>query len=121
MSRRGSKSSEICFHFTDSESAHTLPPPLLFTMTTRRNISPLETDDLALHVPIATHPFAESTAKDWLAHGILTVKTIAAGAEFIPLPYIRAAFGTVVVFLETVDVCRTMLYCHSTINGSPRK
>ncbi|KAF7365948.1 Kinase-like protein [Mycena venus] len=89
--------------FTDSESAHTLPPPLLFTMTTGRNISPLETEDFALHTPIATHRSTESTAKDWLAHGILTVKTIAAGAEFIPFPYIRAAFSTVVIFLETVD------------------
>jgi hypothetical protein len=45
-----------------------------------------------------------SAAKDWLAHMILGVKTIAAGAEFIPVPYIRAACGTVVILLETVDV-----------------
>ncbi|KAJ7765811.1 hypothetical protein B0H14DRAFT_3510149 [Mycena olivaceomarginata] len=32
---------------------------------------------------------------------ILAVKTIAAGAEFVPVPYIRAAFGTVAIFLET--------------------
>ncbi|KAJ7668162.1 hypothetical protein B0H14DRAFT_1042030 [Mycena olivaceomarginata] len=38
-----------------------------------------------------------------LTHMILAVKTVAAGAEFIPLPYLRAVFGTVVVLLETVD------------------
>jgi hypothetical protein len=48
---------------------------------------------------------AGSAANDWLAHMILAVKTVAAGAEFIPLPYLRAVFGTVVVLLETVDVC----------------
>ncbi|KAJ7895214.1 hypothetical protein B0H14DRAFT_2681616 [Mycena olivaceomarginata] len=46
---------------------------------------------------------AGSVSQDWLAHMILTVKTIAAGAEFVPVPYIRAAFGTVVILLETVD------------------
>jgi hypothetical protein len=45
-----------------------------------------------------------SAAQDWLANMILTVKTIAAGAEFTPVPYIRAAFCTVVILLETVDV-----------------
>lgn len=118
---RGSISSEICFPLTDSESAHTLHPPLLFTMTTGRSISPMEAEHLPLHAPIAIRPLAESTAEDWLAHGILTVKTIAAGAELIPLPYIRAALSTVVIFLETVDVCRTMFYCYSTTHGSPRK
>ncbi|KAF8187376.1 hypothetical protein K438DRAFT_1835035 [Mycena galopus ATCC 62051] len=72
-------------------------------MNTGQRISPLEAKDIALHAPISIHPFAESTAKDWLAHGILTVKTIAAGAELIQLPYIRAALSTVVIFLETVD------------------
>ncbi|KAF8156375.1 hypothetical protein K438DRAFT_1986798 [Mycena galopus ATCC 62051] len=46
-------------------------------MTSARNISPSETGDLARHAPIATHPLAESMAKDWLAHAILVVKTIA--------------------------------------------
>ncbi|KAJ7694266.1 hypothetical protein B0H14DRAFT_3044194 [Mycena olivaceomarginata] len=52
----------------------------------------------------STHVWIGS--QDWLANMILTVKTIAAGAEFIPVPYIRAAFGTVVILLETVDVRR---------------
>ncbi|KAJ7201878.1 hypothetical protein GGX14DRAFT_464160 [Mycena pura] len=58
---------------------------------------------LNLSTPQARPLLAESTANDWLAHMILAVKTVAAGAEFIPLPYLRAAFGTVVVLLETVD------------------
>ncbi|KAJ7107502.1 hypothetical protein C8R44DRAFT_858004 [Mycena epipterygia] len=42
-------------------------------------------------------------SKDWLANMIFAVKTMAAGADFLPLPYIRAAFSTVALFLETVD------------------
>ncbi|KAJ6535865.1 hypothetical protein DFH09DRAFT_1091640 [Mycena vulgaris] len=34
---------------------------------------------------------------------ILAAKTIAAGAELVPLPCIRAACGAAVIFLETVD------------------
>ncbi|KAJ7687181.1 hypothetical protein B0H14DRAFT_2653979 [Mycena olivaceomarginata] len=42
---------------------------------------------------------------------ILAVKTIAAGAEFVPVPYIRAAFGTVAIFLETVDARSKSSFC----------
>jgi hypothetical protein len=59
---------------------------------------------------------AGSVSQDWLAHMILTVKTIAAGAEFVPVPYIRAAFGTVVILLETVDVCAVVLAHESWAN-----
>ncbi|KAK7007564.1 hypothetical protein R3P38DRAFT_2644879 [Favolaschia claudopus] len=45
----------------------------------------------------------QSTRQDWLAGTILTLKTIAATAEIAPLPYIRAALGTVVILLETVE------------------
>ncbi|KAJ7729589.1 hypothetical protein B0H16DRAFT_1586638 [Mycena metata] len=41
--------------------------------------------------------------KNWLAEMIFTAKVAATGAEFIPLPCVRAAFDAVVVFLETVD------------------
>ncbi|KAJ6553325.1 hypothetical protein B0H19DRAFT_1263719 [Mycena capillaripes] len=69
-----------------------------------RNASPLSaTGDMDLSAPLYARLQAESAAMDWLAHMILAVKTVAAGAEFIPLPYIRAAFGTVVIFLETVE------------------
>ncbi|KAJ7342743.1 hypothetical protein DFH08DRAFT_962791 [Mycena albidolilacea] len=63
----------------------------------RKTLPPGETD--ARDLPLMTG----SAAKEWLAHMILGVKTIAAGAEFIPVPYIRAAYGTVVILLETVD------------------
>ncbi|KAJ7671986.1 hypothetical protein B0H14DRAFT_3070086 [Mycena olivaceomarginata] len=67
-------------------------------MFSERSHSPsLGTDDMDL---LDIQLLGRSAAQDWLAHVILTVKTIAAGAEFIPLPYIRAAFGTVVIFLR---------------------
>ncbi|KAJ7841254.1 hypothetical protein B0H13DRAFT_2365813 [Mycena leptocephala] len=73
-------------------------------MSSGRNASPLgATGDMDLPAPVYAQLQAGYVAMDWLAHMILAVKTVAAGAEFIPLPYIRAAFGTVVIFLETVD------------------
>ncbi|KAJ7110592.1 hypothetical protein C8R44DRAFT_800297 [Mycena epipterygia] len=48
-------------------------------------------------------PLSGSTTKDWLANMTLAVKAMAAGAEFIPFPYIRATFGAVVLLLETVE------------------
>ncbi|KAF7346889.1 hypothetical protein MVEN_01440900 [Mycena venus] len=73
-------------------------------MSTGQNAFPLSaTGDMDLSAPLYARLPAESAAMDWLAHMILAVKTVAAGAEFIPLPYIRAAFSTVVIFLETVD------------------
>ncbi|KAJ7907222.1 hypothetical protein B0H13DRAFT_699088 [Mycena leptocephala] len=73
-------------------------------MSTGRTIgSPPEMGDQDLPAPLDALVVAGSPAKNWLAHMILAVKTIAAGAEFIPLPYIRATFGTVIILLETVD------------------
>ncbi|KAF7369613.1 hypothetical protein MVEN_00292100 [Mycena venus] len=73
-------------------------------MSSERSHSPsLGTEDLDMHALLDDQLLGRSATRDWLTHVILTVKTIAAGAEFIPLPYIRAAFGTVVIFLETVD------------------
>ncbi|KAJ7112037.1 hypothetical protein C8R43DRAFT_1040973 [Mycena crocata] len=46
---------------------------------------------------------SSSASSDWLATMIISVKTVAAGAEFIPMPYIRTIFSTVLVLLETVD------------------
>jgi hypothetical protein len=66
-------------------------------MSIRRSTPPLRD---ALDLP----PLVGSATQDWLGHMILAVKTIAAGAEFIPVPYIRAACSTVVILLETVDV-----------------
>ena len=41
---------------------------------------------------------------DWLASSLTTAKAVAAGAECIPFPYVKDAFGIVVVILETVGV-----------------
>ncbi|KAK7042810.1 hypothetical protein R3P38DRAFT_2892308 [Favolaschia claudopus] len=55
-----------------------------------------EVDDVGLvNTAISTN--------DWLARTIVAVKALAAGAEFIPFPYVRGAFGSVIVLLETVD------------------
>ncbi|KAJ7349931.1 hypothetical protein DFH08DRAFT_863333 [Mycena albidolilacea] len=73
-------------------------------MFSERSHSPsLRTDNMDLRAPLDIQLLGRSVAQDWLAHVILMVKMIAAGAEFIPLPYICVAFGTVVIFLETVD------------------
>ncbi|KAJ7107547.1 hypothetical protein C8R44DRAFT_858016 [Mycena epipterygia] len=63
-------------------------------------------EDLHLGVHGDLRLVACSGSKDWLANMIFAVKTMAAGAEFLPLPYIRPAFGTVVLFLETVDITK---------------
>ncbi|KAJ7772215.1 hypothetical protein B0H16DRAFT_1512687 [Mycena metata] len=52
---------------------------------------------------LEAHLVAGSRSRDWLAQMIMAVRTIAAGADFVPLPYARAALGTLVVLLETVD------------------
>ncbi|KAJ7713983.1 hypothetical protein B0H16DRAFT_1619626 [Mycena metata] len=46
---------------------------------------------------------ARSKSSNWLAQTIQAVRMIAAGADFIPLPYITAALGAVVVLLQMVD------------------
>lgn len=88
-------------------------------MSTGRNVSPLSaTGEMGLPIPLHAQLRGGSAAMDWLAPMILAVRTVAAGAEFIPLPYIRAAFGTVVVFLETVDVGRRILHGDSLTHYS---
>ncbi|KAF7347102.1 hypothetical protein MVEN_01464300 [Mycena venus] len=44
-----------------------------------------------------------SERRDWLAEMIFGARAMATGAEFVPLPGVRAAFGAVIIFLETVD------------------
>ncbi|KAK7000335.1 hypothetical protein R3P38DRAFT_2561626 [Favolaschia claudopus] len=39
----------------------------------------------------------------WLAQTIVAVKALAVGAEFMPFPQVRGAFGGVIMLLETVD------------------
>jgi hypothetical protein len=45
-----------------------------------------------------------SRSRDWLPDMIFAARTIATGAEFVPLPCVRGAFAAVVIFLETVEV-----------------
>ncbi|KAF8147137.1 hypothetical protein K438DRAFT_1780230 [Mycena galopus ATCC 62051] len=52
---------------------------------------------------VKSNPVVGSTAHDWLSHMISAVKTIAAGADFTPIPYIGGILGTVVILLETVN------------------
>ncbi|KAJ7089923.1 hypothetical protein C8R44DRAFT_861348 [Mycena epipterygia] len=59
--------------------------------------------DLRLSVQGGPQLVAGPTSKDWLPNMIFAVKTMAAGTDFLPLPYVRAAFSTVAIFLETVD------------------
>ncbi|KAJ7106924.1 hypothetical protein C8R44DRAFT_858051 [Mycena epipterygia] len=40
---------------------------------------------------------------DWLANSLLTAKIVTAAADSVSLPYVKGAFGTVVVLLETVE------------------
>ncbi|KAJ7708459.1 hypothetical protein B0H16DRAFT_1823356 [Mycena metata] len=57
--------------------------------------------DLAIglsHTRIESH--------DWLGPMIITVKAIALGGEFIPLPYLKSSLAAVLTFLETVDKMR---------------
>ncbi|KAJ7657180.1 hypothetical protein DFH06DRAFT_458900 [Mycena polygramma] len=51
----------------------------------------------------ADEQLVRSTTKDWVAQMILAVKMVAAGAEFVPAPYVRAAFSIVVAVLEIVE------------------
>ncbi|KAJ7808613.1 hypothetical protein B0H14DRAFT_2869413 [Mycena olivaceomarginata] len=44
-----------------------------------------------------------SRSRDWLPDMIFAARTIATGAEFVPLPCVRGAFAAVVIFLETVE------------------
>ncbi|KAF7333469.1 FabD/lysophospholipase-like protein [Mycena venus] len=50
-----------------------------------------------------TTPQRSSSRLDWLGPLIVTARAFAAGTEALPIPYIRAAFGSVVVLLETVE------------------
>lgn len=48
--------------------------------------------------------YPSQSSSDWIGTSLLTAKVIAAGTEFIPLPYVKGVFGVVVTLLETVEV-----------------
>ncbi|KAJ6564777.1 hypothetical protein B0H19DRAFT_1259189 [Mycena capillaripes] len=43
------------------------------------------------------------SSSDWLAPSILTAKTVTEAAECLPFPYVKSAFGVILVLLETVQ------------------
>ncbi|KAJ7912556.1 hypothetical protein B0H13DRAFT_2660068, partial [Mycena leptocephala] len=51
------------------------------------------------------HSQAGSSASgpDWLSPTILAARAITAAGECLPFPYVKGAFGIVVIFLETVE------------------
>ncbi|KAJ7640137.1 hypothetical protein B0H17DRAFT_477988 [Mycena rosella] len=51
----------------------------------------------------ATPNASSSSSLDWLEISLLTARTITAAAECAPFPYIKGAFGTAVILLETVE------------------
>ncbi|KAJ7474070.1 hypothetical protein FB451DRAFT_1367085 [Mycena latifolia] len=56
--------------------------------------------------PTATsvRAFKVNSKSDWLGPALLAAKTITAGAECVPFPYVKGAFGVIVILLETVEV-----------------
>ncbi|KAJ7751355.1 hypothetical protein B0H16DRAFT_829633 [Mycena metata] len=51
-------------------------------------------------------PHTRIESRDWLGPMIITVKAIALGGEFIPLPYLKSSLAAVLTLLETVDKMR---------------
>jgi hypothetical protein len=53
-------------------------------------------------------PLKSSTSRsDWLSHCIHIAKILKEAADFIPVTYVKGAVGTVVILLETVEVCKS--------------
>ncbi|KAJ7480581.1 hypothetical protein FB451DRAFT_1365066, partial [Mycena latifolia] len=57
------------------------------------------------HKPTATSFRASKTnsKSDWLGPALLAAKEITTGAECVPFPYVKGAFGVIVILLETVE------------------
>jgi hypothetical protein len=54
---------------------------------------------------LKTHSQGPVASKsDWLAPTIVAAKMITAAGECLPFPYVKGAFGMVVILLETVEV-----------------
>ncbi|KAJ7450387.1 hypothetical protein FB451DRAFT_1410367 [Mycena latifolia] len=56
--------------------------------------------------PTATSfgPFQPNPQSDWLAPSLLTAKTMSAAVDGVPFPYVKGAFGVIVILLETLQV-----------------
>ncbi|KAJ7480624.1 P-loop containing nucleoside triphosphate hydrolase protein [Mycena latifolia] len=56
------------------------------------------------HTATSSRSFKSNSKSDWLGPTLLAVKTITAGTESVP--YVRRAFGMIVILLETVEKVR---------------
>jgi hypothetical protein len=55
---------------------------------------------------ITLRPLTSSTShSDWLVVSIHTARILKESAELVPLPYVKGVIGTVIILLETVEVC----------------
>jgi hypothetical protein len=49
---------------------------------------------------------SSSSRSDWLSHCIHIAKILKKAADLVPVTYVKGAIGTVVILLETVEVCK---------------
>jgi hypothetical protein len=49
---------------------------------------------------------SSSSCSDWLSHCIHIAKILKEAADLVPVTYLKGAIGTVVILLETVEVCK---------------
>ncbi|KAJ7473336.1 hypothetical protein FB451DRAFT_1467955 [Mycena latifolia] len=47
--------------------------------------------------------FKTNAKSDWVGPALLVAKAITAGAECVPFPYVKGAFGVIVILLETIE------------------
>jgi hypothetical protein len=48
---------------------------------------------------------SSSSRSDWLSHCIHVAKILKEAADLVPVSYVKGAVGTIVILLETVEVC----------------
>ncbi|KAJ7831023.1 hypothetical protein B0H14DRAFT_3872387 [Mycena olivaceomarginata] len=72
-------------------------------MTSRPSAMAQEPQTLSSFGDMHLQVVGTSRSRDWLPDMIFAARTIATGAEFVPLPCVRGAFAAVVIFLETVE------------------
>jgi hypothetical protein len=66
-------------------------------------------------------PLKSSSHSDWLSHCIHIAKILKEAADLIPVSYVKGAIGTVVILLETVEVCRQDFSRNTYLTWSNRK
>ncbi|KAJ7852998.1 hypothetical protein B0H13DRAFT_2284218 [Mycena leptocephala] len=56
-----------------------------------------------------------ASKSDWLAPTIMTARMITAAGECLPFPYVKGAFGMVVILLDTVEVWFIVVYVEAKV------